>query len=51
MVVPIGREHEFKGFVDLLTRKAYIWNSDDLGASYDEIPIPAELLEEVGGQP
>ncbi|MEK7141189.1 MAG: elongation factor G [Patescibacteria group bacterium] len=47
MVVPIGREHEFKGFVDLLTRKAYIWNSDDLGASYDEIPIPAELLEEV----
>ncbi|MBI5621123.1 elongation factor G [Candidatus Gottesmanbacteria bacterium] len=47
MVVPIGREHEFKGFVDLLTRKAYIWVSDDLGATYDEIPIPADLVEEV----
>ncbi|MEK7543498.1 MAG: elongation factor G [Patescibacteria group bacterium] len=47
MVVPIGREHEFKGFVDLLTRKAFVWVSDDLGSTYDEIPIPADLVEEV----
>ncbi|MEK7587369.1 MAG: elongation factor G [Patescibacteria group bacterium] len=47
MVVPIGREHDFRGTVDLLTRKACVWNSDDLGANFDEIPIPAELAGEV----
>ncbi len=41
MVLPIGSENTFKGSVDLLTRKAYIWGSDELGASFevsDEIP-------------
>jgi len=47
MVVPIGREHEFKGVVDLLTRKAYVWNTDDLGANAEEVEIPADLKEEV----
>ena len=47
MVVPIGREHEFRGIVDLLTRKAYVWGSDDLGATFDEIAIPADLTHEV----
>ncbi|MBI5449169.1 elongation factor G [Candidatus Gottesmanbacteria bacterium] len=47
MVVPIGREHDFKGTVDLLTRKAYVWNSDDLGSNFEEIPIPADLVGEV----
>lgn len=47
MVVPIGRENEYRGNIDILTRKAYVWNSDDLGASFDEIEIPAELKDEV----
>jgi len=47
MVVPIGRENLYKGNVDLLTRKAMIWNSDDLGATFDEIEIPEELKAEV----
>lgn len=48
MVVPIGRESTYKGMVDLLTRKAYVWNSDDLGSHPDELPeIPADLTEEV----
>lgn len=48
MVVPIGREQTYKGMVDLLTRKAYVWNSDDLGSHPDELPeIPADLVEEV----
>ena len=47
MVVPIGREHEFRGIVDLLTRKAYVWGSDELGAKFDEIAIPEELSAEV----
>jgi elongation factor G len=47
MVVPIGQESTFKGCVDLLTREAYVWNSDDLGATFDTIAIPQELQEEV----
>lgn len=47
MVVPIGREHEFKGIVDLLERKAYVWGSDELGAKFDEVNIPTDLSNEV----
>ncbi len=47
MVVPIGREHDFRGIVDLLTRKAYVWGSDELGATFEEVPIPTDLTGEV----
>lgn len=47
MVVPIGREHEFKGTIDLLSRKAFVWGSDELGATFEEVEIPAELKDEV----
>src|SRR5689334_18554733 len=47
MVVPIGRENTFKGIVDLLTRKAFVWHSEDLGAHPDEEPIPDDLKDEV----
>jgi len=47
MVVPIGRENTFKGVVDLLTRKALVWRTEDLGAHAEETAIPADLKEEV----
>jgi elongation factor G len=48
MVVPIGRENLFKGIVDVLTRKAYVWGSDELGASFEESDvIPEDIKEEV----
>jgi len=47
MVVPIGRENTYTGNVDLLTRKAFIWHSDDLGAQYETQEVPAELKDEV----
>lgn len=47
MVVPIGRENLYKGNVDLLTRKAFVWHSDDLGASFDTVEISEELKTEV----
>ncbi|MBI3385814.1 GTP-binding protein, partial [Candidatus Gottesmanbacteria bacterium] len=47
MVVPIGKEHTFKGTVDLLTRKAMVWGSDEMGAKFDEVEIPADLKDEV----
>ena len=48
MVVPIGRENTFRGFVELLTRKAMIWSGEELGAKFEVTDeIPADLLEEV----
>ncbi len=48
MVLPIGAEHAFKGTVDLLTRKCFIWGSDDLGAKYEESDeIPADMKDQV----
>jgi elongation factor G len=48
MVVPIGREHEFKGVIDLLTRKVMVWNGEELGAAFEvSDEIPADLVEEV----
>src|SRR3989339_2264017 len=35
MVVPIGVESTFKGEIDLLTRKVFVWGSDEMGAKYD----------------
>ena len=48
MVLPIGAESTFKGTVDLLTRKALIWGSDQLGAKFEvSDEIPEELKEQV----
>ncbi len=45
--VPIGAEDDFKGVVDLITNKAYIWNEEDQGMTWDEVPIPADLTSTV----
>ncbi|WP_456378443.1 elongation factor G [Lutibacter sp.] len=45
--VPIGDEDEFKGVVDLISKKAIIWNEEDKGMTYEEIEIPEELMDEV----
>ncbi|MFN7117816.1 MAG: elongation factor G [Saprospiraceae bacterium] len=47
MQVPIGAEDSFKGVVDLVLNKAIIWNENDMGMTYEEIPIPADLQEQV----
>ena len=43
--VPIGREGEFKGVVNLVTMKAHIWSGEELGASFGIVDIPADLVE------
>jgi elongation factor G len=45
--VPIGAEQDFRGVVDLLDRKAIIWNDETQGMTYQEIDIPADLKETV----
>ncbi len=43
--LPIGSESEFAGVVDLLKMKAIMWDSDNLGATFREEEIPADLKE------
>jgi elongation factor G len=43
--IPVGAEDQFKGIVDLVTMKARIWRDETLGAKYDDVDIPADLLE------
>ena len=45
--LPIGAEDSFIGLVDLLEMKAYQWNEKDQGNTYEEIPIPEEMADEV----
>jgi elongation factor G len=45
--VPIGDEIDFKGVVDLISKKAIVWNEHDMGMTYEEIDIPAELMDDV----
>ena len=45
--VPIGAEDDFKGVVDLVKNKAFIWNEEDMGSTWNEIPIPEDLVEVV----
>src|SRR5579871_6835989 len=44
--IPIGLEEEFRGVVDLMERKAMVWEGEDLGARFDVIDIPAELRDD-----
>jgi len=41
--LPIGAEEDFKGVVDLIKMKGLVW-TDELGAAYEEIEIPEDLL-------
>lgn len=47
MVLPIGREDEFVGVVDLLTRKAYVWDATGQPENYSVVDVPADMAEDV----
>jgi elongation factor G len=42
---PIGAEGDFKGVVDLVNMKAYIFNDETMGAEYQTEEIPEDLKE------
>ncbi|QDH77746.1 elongation factor G [Echinicola soli] len=44
--IPIGAEDRFRGVVDLINNRAIVWNEDDFGMTFEEVPIPEDLLEE-----
>jgi elongation factor G len=47
IVLNIGDEEDFKGIVDLVTNKAIVWHEDDYGSTFDEVPIPEDMQEDV----
>ena len=44
--LPIGSENLFKGIIDLVRMKAVVWDNENLGASFRDEEIPADLLEQ-----
>ena len=42
---PIGAESDFEGIVDLVEMKEWVWNSEDLGASWTVQDIRADLAD------
>jgi elongation factor G len=42
--LPIGAEENFKGVIDLIRMKAIFWNEADMGMTYDEREIPADMV-------
>ncbi|PKM11104.1 MAG: elongation factor G [Gammaproteobacteria bacterium HGW-Gammaproteobacteria-3] len=47
MTLPIGREDEFVGVVDLLTEKAWVWDNSGDPMNYEIKDIPDDMLEDV----
>jgi elongation factor G len=43
--IPIGREAEYRGSIDLVSMKAYVYDDETLGAKYRIEDIPADLLD------
>ena len=44
--LPIGAEDDFRGVVDLIKMKGIIWHMETEGMTFDEIPVPADMMEE-----
>ncbi|RYU69008.1 elongation factor G [Aliivibrio finisterrensis] len=47
MVLPIGIEEDFVGVVDLLTRKAHIWDDSGLPENFEITDVPADMVDQV----
>ncbi|QSX33099.1 elongation factor G [Shewanella avicenniae] len=45
MTLPIGIEDDFKGVVDVLTRKAYIWDETGLPENYTVSDVPEDMVD------
>ena len=44
--LPIGAEDLFRGVIDLVQMRAIIWSDESMGANYEVMEIPADLLDD-----
>ena len=44
--LPIGAENNYKGLIDLVRMKGVVWDDESLGAKYQDIEIPADMLDQ-----
>jgi elongation factor G len=44
--LPIGAESQFKGIIDLVRMQGVVWDDESLGAKYQDVDIPADLLDQ-----
>jgi elongation factor G len=47
--IPIGREDQYRGLVDLIDQTGLVWDENDetLGKEFKKVPVPADLLDTV----
>jgi len=43
--LPVGAESDFAGVIDLIDMVALVWSGDDLGATWESLPIPDDLQD------
>ena len=44
--LPLGIESDFVGIIDLVKMRAVVWNDEELGATFEEQDIPADMAEQ-----
>ena len=44
--LPLGTEREFRGMIDLVGMRAFVWSDDGLGETFQTVEIPGELAED-----
>jgi len=47
MTLPIGREDDFVGVVDVLTKKAYVWDDTGLPENFEIVDVPADMVDDL----
>ena len=47
MTLPIGREENFVGMVDILSKKAYVWDDTGLPENYEVSDVPEDMVDQV----
>jgi elongation factor G len=47
MTLPIGREDDFVGVVDVLTKQAYVWDDSGLPENYEIVDVPADMVDDL----
>lgn len=44
--INIGDEDNFKGVVDLINWRGIVWNENDMGMTFEEVEIPADIIDD-----